>query len=173
MIVKQLLSAFLVLISITAYAVAIGVWLYPNPKPANDFSLPDLTGKIHQITDYRGKAYILNFWATWCAPCIKEMPALERAAEILQEQEILVLTVNSGETRQEIEKFINKTPINLPILLDGNSKVMDKWKVLALPTSYIVDVEGMVVARVVGGQEWDDPSVLTQIRALTSASQSR
>ncbi|MCU7804591.1 MAG: TlpA family protein disulfide reductase [Candidatus Thiodiazotropha sp. (ex Lucinoma annulata)] len=173
MIVKQLLSAFLVLISITAYAVAIGVRLYPNPKPANDFSLPDLTGKIHQITDYRGKAYILNFWATWCAPCIKEMPALERAAEILQEQEILVLTVNSGETRQEIEKFINKTPINLPILLDGNSKVMDKWKVLALPTSYIVDVEGMVVARVVGGQEWDDPSVLTQIRALTSASQSR
>ncbi|MCU7854226.1 MAG: TlpA family protein disulfide reductase, partial [Candidatus Thiodiazotropha sp. (ex Lucinoma borealis)] len=165
MIVKQLLSAFLVLISITAYAVAIGVRLYPNPKPANDFSLPDLTGKIHQITDYRGKAYILNFWATWCAPCIKEMPALERAAEILQEQEILVLTVNSGETRQEIEKFINKTPINLPILLDGNSKVMDKWKVLALPTSYIVDVEGMVVARVVGGQEWDDPSVLTQIRA--------
>ncbi|MCU7865790.1 MAG: TlpA family protein disulfide reductase [Candidatus Thiodiazotropha sp. (ex Lucinoma borealis)] len=173
MIVKQLLSAFLVLISITAYAVAIGVRLYPNPKPANDFSLPDLTGKIHQITDYRGKAYILNFWATWCAPCIKEMPALERAAEILQEQEILVLTVSSGETRQEIEKFINKTPINLPILLDGNSKVMDKWKVLALPTSYIVDVEGMVVARVVGGQEWDDPSVLTQIRALTSASQSR
>ncbi|MCM8854263.1 MAG: TlpA family protein disulfide reductase [Candidatus Thiodiazotropha sp.] len=173
MIVKQLLSAFLVLISITAYAVAIGVRLYPNPKPANDFSLPDLTGKIHQITDYRGKAYILNFWATWCAPCIKEMPALERAAEILQEQEILVLTVNSGETRQEIEKFINKTPIKLPILLDGNSKVMDKWKVLALPTSYIVDVEGMVVARVVGGQEWDDPSVLTQIRALTSASQSR
>ncbi|MCU7873004.1 MAG: TlpA family protein disulfide reductase [Candidatus Thiodiazotropha sp. (ex Lucinoma borealis)] len=173
MIVKQLLSAFLVLISITAYAVAIGVRLYPNPKPANDFSLPDLAGKIHQITDYRGKAYILNFWATWCAPCIKEMPALERAAEILQEQEILVLTVNSGETRQEIEKFINKTPINLPILLDGNSKVMDKWKVLALPTSYIVDVEGMVVARVVGGQEWDDPSVLTQIRALTSASQSR
>ncbi|MCU7948037.1 MAG: TlpA family protein disulfide reductase [Candidatus Thiodiazotropha sp. (ex Cardiolucina cf. quadrata)] len=173
MIVKQLLSAFLVLISITAYAVAIGVRLYPNPKPANDFSLPDLTGKIHQITDYRGKAYILNFWATWCAPCIKEMPALERAAEILQEQEILVLTVNSGETRQEIEKFINKTPINLPILLDGNSKVMDKWKVLALPTSYIIDVEGMVVARVVGGQEWDDPSLLTQIRALTSASQSR
>ncbi|MEL0584636.1 MAG: TlpA disulfide reductase family protein [Candidatus Thiodiazotropha sp. (ex. Lucinoma kazani)] len=170
MIVKQLLSALLVLISITAYAVAIGIRLYPNPKPANDFSLPDLTGKVHQITDYRGKAYILSFWATWCAPCIKEMPALERAAEMLQEQEIVVLTVNSGETRREIEKFLIKKPISLPILLDGNSKVMDEWKVLALPTSYIVDAEGMVVARVVGGQEWDDPSVLTQIRALTSAS---
>jgi len=166
--IRLILLIGILLFSISAYALSPGLREYTNPKPAEKFSLPDMAETIHQIEDYKDKAFIFSFWATWCVPCIKEMPSLERAAAILEDDEIAILAVNSGESKQDVEKFLDRVPVTLPILLDSDSKVMDRWKVLALPTSYIVNVDGSVVARVVGGLEWDDPSVIEQVRTLTS-----
>ncbi|MCU7918420.1 MAG: TlpA family protein disulfide reductase [Candidatus Thiodiazotropha sp. (ex Epidulcina cf. delphinae)] len=168
MITRHILAAAIALFPITAYTLGIGLRTYADPKPAVDFYLPDLAGRIHQLSDYKGKAYLFSFWATWCVPCVKEMPPLERAAKILQQDGIAVLTVNTGETQQEVERFLDRVAIDLPILLDPDAKAMDAWRVLALPTSYIVNRDGTIAARVVGGLAWDDPFVLDQVRALAS-----
>ncbi|WP_316366157.1 TlpA family protein disulfide reductase [Candidatus Thiodiazotropha sp. CDECU1] len=154
-----------------AWSTGLGIRAYTVPKPAADFFLPDMMGEIHQRFDYRERAYIVSFWATWCSPCIKELPDLQRAAEILGADNIAVVTVNSGESRELVQQFIKERSLILPVLLDRDSHMLRQWQVLALPTSYIVNARGLVVARVVGGIDWDELSILAQVRSLISANQ--
>lgn len=166
MIGKVSISLLLLLVSTAAVSAGLGLRAYNDPKLAKDFSLLDLTGQLRQKSDFDNKPYIVSFWATWCVPCIKEMPHLQRAAELLNRDGITVLTVNSGEEQEKIENFLQTRPMKLPVLLDLKTAMMEQWRVLALPTSYIVNADGLVVARVVGGLDWDRPSVLGQVRAL-------
>ncbi|MCU7829967.1 MAG: TlpA family protein disulfide reductase [Candidatus Thiodiazotropha sp. (ex Myrtea sp. 'scaly one' KF741663)] len=166
MIGKPIIFILLILFSTAAVSTGLGLRSYNDPKLATDFSLSDLAGQLHQRSDYANKPYIVSFWATWCVPCIKEMPYLQRAAELLNKDGITVLTVNSGEVREKIDSFLKRRPIKLPILLDERAVMIEQWRVLALPTSYLVNADGLVVARVVGGLDWDKPSVLTQVRTL-------
>ncbi|MCU7845595.1 MAG: TlpA family protein disulfide reductase [Candidatus Thiodiazotropha sp. (ex Monitilora ramsayi)] len=165
--VTTVIAVFFFCATAASLSAGLGIRAYTEPKAATDFSLPDLTGRVHERADYRDKAYIVSFWATWCTPCIKEFPDLQRAAEILAQEDVTVLTVNSGQSKDVIEQFLSKRSLSLPILLDEKSTMLEQWRVLALPTSYIVNAQGLVVARVVGGLDWDEPSVLAQVRALT------
>ncbi|MCU7810904.1 MAG: TlpA family protein disulfide reductase [Candidatus Thiodiazotropha sp. (ex Notomyrtea botanica)] len=166
MIKNVIIGVLLLLVSTTVVSAGLGLRTYNDPKIVNDFATSDLSGQSHQRSDYANKPFIVSFWATWCVPCIKEMPHLQRAAELLVEDGVRVLTVNSGEGREKIESFLKRRPIKLPILLDENAVMIEQWRVLALPTSYLVNADGLVVARVVGGLDWDEPSVLTQVRSL-------
>ncbi|MET0005417.1 MAG: hypothetical protein DBP02_01880 [gamma proteobacterium symbiont of Ctena orbiculata] len=166
-----LIAFYLIFASTASWSAGLGIRTYSDPKSASDFSLPDLTGRIHEKSDYRDRAYIISFWATWCVPCIKELPDLQRAAEILDEENITVLTVNSGETREVIDQFLVQRSVTLPVLLDQDSNMLRQWRVLALPTSYIVNAKGQIVARVVGGIDWDELSILAHVRALAAANQ--
>ncbi|MES9828105.1 MAG: TlpA disulfide reductase family protein [Candidatus Thiodiazotropha sp.] len=166
-----LVALYLIFASTASWSAGLGIRTYSDPKSASDFSLPDLTGRIHEKSNYRNRAYIISFWATWCVPCIKELPDLQRAAEILDEENITVLTVNSGETREVIDQFLVQRSVTLPVLLDQDSSMLRQWRVLALPTSYIVNAKGLIVARVVGGIDWDELSILAHVRALTAATQ--
>ena len=96
---RQLFVIILMLCSVVVQASASGLRDYSHPKPSDRFTLYDLKGKNHRIPESRNSAYIISFWATWCAPCIKEMPSLEQAAELLENDGIVVLTINSGENR--------------------------------------------------------------------------
>ncbi|MEW8229991.1 MAG: TlpA disulfide reductase family protein [Candidatus Thiodiazotropha endolucinida] len=167
----MLVALFFILASTASWSAGLGIRTYSEPKFASDFSLPDLTGQIHEGSDYRDRAYIISFWATWCVPCIKELPDLQRAAEILDDENIAILTVNSGESREVIEQFLVQRSVTLPVLLDQDSSMLRQWRVLALPTSYIVNAKGQVVARVVGGIDWDELSILARVRSLAAANQ--
>ncbi|MBT3014105.1 MAG: TlpA family protein disulfide reductase [Candidatus Thiodiazotropha sp. (ex Clathrolucina costata)] len=167
----MLVALYFILASTASWSAGLGIRTYSEPKFASDFSLPDLTGQIHEGSDYRDRAYIISFWATWCVPCIKELPDLQRAAEILDDENIIILTVNSGESREVIEQFLVQRSVTLPVLLDQDSSMLRQWRVLALPTSYIVNAKGQVVARVVGGIDWDELSILARVRSLAAANQ--
>ncbi|MEW8292323.1 MAG: TlpA disulfide reductase family protein [Candidatus Thiodiazotropha endolucinida] len=167
----MLVALYFILASTASWSAGLGIRSYSEPKFASDFSLPDLTGQIHEGSDYRDRAYIISFWATWCVPCIKELPDLQRAAEILDDENIAILTVNSGESREVIEQFLVQRSVTLPVLLDQDSSMLRQWRVLALPTSYIVNAKGQVVARVVGGIDWDELSILARVRSLAAANQ--
>ncbi|MEW8203694.1 MAG: TlpA disulfide reductase family protein [Candidatus Thiodiazotropha endolucinida] len=167
----MLVALYFIFASTASWSAGLGIRSYSEPKFASDFSLPDLTGQIHEGSDYRDRAYIISFWATWCVPCIKELPDLQRAAEILDDENIAILTVNSGESREVIEQFLVQRSVTLPVLLDQDSSMLRQWRVLALPTSYIVNVKGQVVARVVGGIDWDELSILARVRSLAAANQ--
>ncbi len=150
----------------SVHAVPQGLRYFPNPEPSPGFSLMDLEGNSRSSTDYQGKVLIVNFWATWCISCVKEMPSLQRVAEKLGVDDIHVIAINMGESQENVSSFQQRQSIQLPLLLDPETKVSTAWSVLDLPTTYVVDPNGRVVIRVVGEYEWDDPDFLSRIRDL-------
>ncbi|MCP3671105.1 MAG: TlpA family protein disulfide reductase [Gammaproteobacteria bacterium] len=133
---------------------------------APEFTLQDIYGKTHALTDYQGKVVVVNFWATWCPPCVAEMPSMQRASSWLAKHDIPLLAVSVGESREQIQRFHMKTPVTFPLLLDSKSEVMGTWAALTLPTTYILDQQGRVIYLAIGGRDWDDPRILEWIRAL-------
>ena len=138
------------------------------PMPAPDFSLPDVNGNLHSIAGYAGKPVIVNFWATWCPPCIEEMPSMNRAWMAVRDEGIVMLAVNVGEDEDQVFTFTADYPVDFPLLLDEAGEVVQQWGALGLPTTFVVDPGGNIVYRAVGGRAWDDPVLLDQVRALKS-----
>jgi peroxiredoxin len=133
---------------------------------APDFALPDLDGQQHRLSDYHGQVLIINFWATWCPPCRAEMPSMQRAWEKLQQEDIVMLGIDVGEDEETIFVFTANYPVEFPLLMDRDSKVIEEWPVRGLPTTFVVDPEGRIVYRAIGGRKWDDPELMAAIRAL-------
>ena len=137
-------------------------------KAAKNFTLPDLDGKPRKLSDYRGKVVLVNFWATWCPPCRREMPSMERLSQRLKDQPFVILAINQQEDPEEVFVFtgqLDPAP-TFPILFDRTSKVANAWGVLGLPASFIVDQQGRVVYRAMGGREFDHPEIERAIRSL-------
>ena len=143
-----------------------GLTKLPGISPAVDFLLTDLDGNQHRLSDYRGQVVIINFWATWCPPCRDEMPSMQRAWEQLEKEDILMLGINVGEDEDIIFQFTASYPVEFPLLMDRDSKVINQWPVNGLPTTFVVDPKGEIVYRAIGGREWDDPQLLDLVRAL-------
>ena len=143
-----------------------GLTRLPDKPQAPNFLLTDLDGHQHRLSDYRGRVVIINFWATWCPPCRAEMPSMQRAWEQLEKAQILMLGINVGEDEDRIFPFTADYPVEFPLLLDLDSKVVSEWPVRGLPTTFVVDPRGRIVYRAIGGREWDDPALLDQVRAL-------
>ena len=140
--------------------------LLPNPQMAPDFSLMDMDGVTHQLSDYKGKTVIINFWATWCPPCREEMPSMERAWNKIKDQNIMMFAINVGEDEDTIFTFLGDYPASFSILLDTTGTLIERWPVKGLPTTFIVSPDGKLVYRAIGGREWDDEGLLNQIRKL-------
>jgi peroxiredoxin len=136
------------------------------PFAAPDFALQDMDGQTHHLSDYRGKVVILNFWATWCPPCRKEMPSMERAQRKIKDEPIVILAVDVGEDEDTIFQFMANFQIGFSLLLDREGKIIKDYPVVGLPTTFIIDPAGRVVYRAVGSREWDDDALLDQLRAL-------
>ena len=128
--------------------------------------LQDLQGRTQDLAAYRGKVVLLNFWATWCAPCIKEMPSLGLLAQKLSAEPFALLTVNFGESEKRVQAFIDKLGIKLPVWLDRDMTASKAWVEKGLPTSYVIDADGNIRYRIVGELEWDAAEVEAKLRAL-------
>ncbi len=135
---------------------------------ATDYALEDLDGKTQRLSDHRGKVVLVNFWATWCPPCRKELPSMQRLWENLKGEPFTMHAIDVGETAEEILPFIfsTGTELTFPILLDRDSKTLSQWPVIAIPTTFVVDKQGRVAYRSVGGREWDDPKLIEELRRL-------
>ena len=138
----------------------------PDKPPAPEFTLPDIDGRTHRLSDYRGKVVVVNFWATWCPPCREEMPAMQRAWEQVRNDDIVFLGINVGETEDELFAFTGDYRVDFPLLMDRDSAAIQDWPIRGLPTTYVVDSDGHLAYRAIGGRAWDRPEVLDQLRAL-------
>ena len=129
-------------------------------------ALKSLDGKQHEIADYRGKVLVVNFWATWCAPCVEEMPSFEMLAKRLSGEKFALLTVNFGEKPARIKPFLKKIGVDLPVLLDSDMSVSKAWVKKGLPTTFIIDADQNIRYQVLGEMAWDAPEVEQKIREL-------
>jgi len=138
------------------------------PKPAPALKLKDLDGQPYDLAQLKGKVVLINFWATWCPPCRREMPSMERLSQTLKGEAFSVLAVDVGENADTIETFTGQldTTLTFPILLDTRSRTMQAWKVAGLPTTFLVDKRGRIVASAIGGREFDHPELIQAIREL-------
>jgi len=148
-------------------AAAISGELAPYSKLAEaDFSLLDLNGRAHTLSDYRGKVVLVNFWATWCPPCIHEMPELQKLKKHFAGRPFEIVTINVAEQKDRVGKFSRSIKLDLPVLLDTSSKTYRSWDVSILPTSFLIDSKGQIRYRARGNPGWDEEETLSVIRAM-------
>ena len=138
------------------------------PIPAPDFVLEDMDGERHALEDFHGKVVLVNFWATWCPPCRREMPSLERLYQNMKGKAFVVLAVNQWESPDHVFSYMGDLSVfpTFPILFDSKSALSEAFGVKGLPTSFILDKQGRIVYRAIGGREFDHPEVEKMIDAL-------
>ena len=134
------------------------------PTPA--LALQDSGGKTRDLNDYLGQVVLVNFWASWCPPCIQEMPVLEHLKQKLHDQPFEILTVNVGEPKYRVWKFAKLIDFGLPVLLDTRKDTFELWGGSVLPTSFLLDSKGRIRYRVQGDLEWDSEEMISLIKQL-------
>ncbi len=161
-------STALVITLLWMAAVLAGPELTPlgDDMPDSGFDLPDLQDTTHALKDYRGKVVLVNFWASWCPSCIYEMPDLARLRETLGDEAFEILTVNVGEAKFKVWKFVRLINFNLPVLLDSRKELFKAWNLSVLPTSFLIDRSGNIRYRVQAAPEWDSDATIAIIRQL-------
>ncbi len=144
------------------------------PKPwsggaAPQLELADLDGRTHRLSDYRGKAVLLNFWATWCAPCRAEMPSIERLGQAMAGKPFEILAVNVGESPRVAREFVERLPVTFTVLLDRDGRVTRSWGARVLPATYIVGPDGRIRYSHFGELDWSSDAVRQRIEGLLEA----
>jgi peroxiredoxin len=138
--------------------------------PAPLFTLPDLGGKDLSLQSQRGKLVLVNFWGTFCAPCVAEMPSLEKLHETLSGDGLVVVGVAVDESARDVEQFVKEKGIHFTILQDpGGRKAAELYRTTGYPETFIVSSSGTLLEKYVGPAEWDDPGALRHFRDLLSA----
>lgn len=117
---------------------------------ARDFTLETLEGDELSLWDYQGNVVLVNFWATWCAPCRDEIPDIQATYETYQDDGFVVLGVNVEESRQQVEPFVAALGMTYPVLLDETGQVLKMYRAIGLPMSVILDQDGVIQVRHIG-----------------------
>ncbi len=119
-------------------------------ESAPDFKLQNLDGQLISLSDFRGKPVLINFWATWCKFCRYEMPYLQQIYEEWSDKGLVVLTIDIGESPSKVKEFLQALNLSLPVLLDTNEKVAQKYNVPPVPTTFFIDSDGTIQVKIIG-----------------------
>jgi len=142
-------------------------------RPEVGYLAPDFTlevmgwGKMVNLSDYKGKVVLLNFWATWCIPCRKEMPSMEELYNTFKEREFEILAVNLEKfAGEKVAAFVSNYGITFPILLDRELKTPARYGVRSIPTTYIIGKDGIIKEKIIGGRNWTEQEFVERINSL-------
>ena len=153
------------------------MWLSPIPAPASElsevpaalppaFSLPDLAGHQRSLNEFTGKVLLVSFWASWCRPCIDEVPSILRLMEAMADTPFTVIGVNVGEAERRVQATVERLRMEFPMLLDKDSAVFKGWGANVLPTAYVLDSSGRVLYVGRGPVEWDRDDIVDMLVQL-------
>ncbi len=144
-----------------------GVGWASAPQPVPDIRFQDAYGMPHTLSNFRGKVVLLNVWATWCAPCRKEMPALDRLQQKLAgpDFQVVALSIDAGGAAA-VRRFYDEMGIRaLAVYVDPTTEATGKLRTLGIPTTLLLDREGRERWRKTGPAEWDSPEIIESLRA--------
>jgi peroxiredoxin len=167
---------WLVAIAVAA-AVVFAVMSAPRTPPplgrvagAPPFELTSLDGAVVSLASLRGQVVLVNFWATWCAPCEEEMPAMARLYEALRGQGFELLAVSVDDTPEDVRRFRERLAIPFPVLLDEGKQVSELYQTYRYPESFLIDRDGVIIERYIGPKAWDAAEYIERVRAVIAGS---
>lgn len=133
---------------------------------APSFVLPDLMGKVVRTEDLRGKVVLLNLWATWCQPCVQEIPTLEALSRKMAGRDFVLLAISEDDQPEKVGPWIEKQGFKIPVLLDGRGQVGADLGITGYPETFIVDRKGRIVHHHVGYRNWAEPGIVAALEHL-------
>ena len=140
---------------------------FRRPAPAPGFSLNTPQGTSLALDSLRGKVVLLNFWATWCPPCLKEMPSMEQLYQQFKAQGFTVVAVSTDkEGAAQVTPFVERLKVTFPILLDPDSALSKKYGARDLPSSFLINGKGQVIAAAKGERDWFSPGARSYLAEL-------
>ncbi len=153
------------LLGAAAGSVPQGI-LVLDPRPAPELELSNMNGKVFNLDESRGHWVFVHFWASWCGPCRREMPAIQRMAEHLQDTPLEIVLINTAETDDTVFTFLGIVAPALDTLMDRDGLVTERWQPRGLPATFLVDPQGRVRYQALGGRPWDKPEYREFLRQL-------
>ncbi len=140
--------------------------------PAPEVVLENLEGGKISLKDYRGKWVFINFWATWCPPCIKEMPDMESFYNKFKKHNFVMLAVSIDKKKKLVEKFVKKYNLTFEIFFDPKTKVAKQFGVKGIPATFVINPQGEIISQASGPREWMDPSIIDYFEKLMAVKES-
>jgi peroxiredoxin len=137
-----------------------------RPRAAEDFTLAALDGGTFRLADQRGRVVLVNFWATWCPPCLEEMPAMERLWRKHKDAGFVLVAVSVDTDPKKVAPFVKEHTLTFPVALDTKMAVAERYGVRALPSSFIVDKAGHVAGIALGPRHWDSQASHRLVEAM-------
>ena len=128
--------------------------------------LEDANGRQHTLRDYTGKVRLINFWATWCPPCVEEIPSLNRLREHFEGENFELISVTYAQQADEVQAFMQEVEVNFPVLIDHDGAEAARWRVIAFPSTYVIDANGRIRYGVNAAIEWDTPQIIEALKQL-------
>ena len=176
-IIKSICLGSVFYVLLTACCLLPAVLYAENPSPfagdklinrrAPEFKVKDINGSEVSLASYKGTVVLLNFWATWCPSCRDEMPSLNELSGQFKNRKFSVIAVSTDRSVTDVKDYLKKHPLDFTVLVDSNLSISRSlYKVFVLPTSFLIDKNGIVVKKYFGGEEWTDPEVIRKIESL-------
>jgi peroxiredoxin len=142
----------------------VGRKIISNGDRAPEFRLQALDGRVVSLSDFRGKVVMVHFWATWCPPCVDELPTIEKLHRTIADKDFQLLAVSVDDGAPEVAAFLKKNKMDLPVLLDPGRKTAGHYGTYKFPETYIVDRQGVVRLKVIGPRDWSIPANVKLVR---------
>ena len=153
-------------INIKPMSLNINLKIFKGNNKPRSIDLMDVNNKRYKNKNYLGKVTVVNFWATWCPPCVEEIPSLNNLKRLMKDENFELVSINYGEKKETIQRFMNKVNVDFPVLLDPNGVQSAKWKVLVFPSTFVIGPNGKIIYGVNAAIHWDAPGVVRALKTL-------